>query len=1197
MGYISKDFIDKLLDRAHIDEVIGKFVDLKKAGANLSAKSPFSQDKTASLMVSVAKNMWKDFSSGKGGNIVTFVMEVKPCSYPEAIEIIAGIYNEPVEYVKDEWSEKRVEILAKKEVLRKVLNKVHELYFKKYQSLPIDHPAKIEVEGKRQYTPEIIADWGIGFAPDNYLYDLLKNSGKVSEGEALGVIKGQWDKYSNRIVYPIKDINGLLIGFGGRDISGKTNTAKWINPPVDSENLLYNKSKVWYGLDRAKFEIRKRGEVFITEGYNDVIAWHTNGLENTVASCGTAITEQQINEIKKLCTKAVFCMDPDEAGKKAVLKQLPEFIKAGFRTEVISLDADPDDYVRNHKSEITAAGGLEKIFKVPGTRKDGFAVLIEEFIKKDYFQLENELAHHRAILANEIVEFQDEKENLTYASGKIANDFIEAQNLLKEITLKHSKKSEEFTNQNAIVVDLKGKYEKSKNDIKNYAEPIQLKKQRKLVEELTTQYDLAYTNSDLKRSSGAKELCKIIINIQDDSHFEIYLSWIQKESKIAKAKLNAWIKELRAENLEVTTDDDTIPLEYELPKDVTIPFKQLEQDINLFGLFMANNKIYFSHRNERKVYFTPLSNFEIEIIQHMALDKFPSLLVRMKNVLNNEVIFDCPTESFNSLMRFKDVLSKHRNYIFTGKNEDLEKLYIYLSSKMGMGVKLETMGWQIDGRFWAWNNKVIVVDVEEKDKDQFISENGQYIKDDVHYYIPSANKIFEKNKYKYNSEKSFKEIKNPASLYEILSLTAKVHRHHYISPFLYAISTLFRDVVTDTLDHYPILFLYGKGGTGKDELAEIILSFFGKPQKPINLESELSTAKATMRVLAQFINGMIMFSEYKRGNQKQDGALKSVYDLTGYSIGTIESKFSTDYIPVETGLLLTGNEFPDHDPLLQRLIWNQMDKNQFTQEEQENMKKLKKLVKDGMSGFASDFIKYRNLVEEKFSDEHGKWMAILTPIFPEAKIRMIDNLSIISAFYGIFSDIFKFPFTQFEMIDHFKIGIQQQMYRINSSSLMVKFWDCFISSFRGPTEDRIQAKKMVNIEDTSLYMQWTNVYMKIQKQWYVLYRDSAPKKEVMMEEIIKIPGLFVQNHKVYSFDTGKQAVRSSAIELNIMQIDSEIKNNILGAFMEQVYSETLFSQEVENLKALYDEDEKKSGSEQKAELLDLNENGDWFDED
>ena len=322
MGYIKSTFIENLLDAAHIEVIIGKYVELKRAGANFKGKSPFQTERTGSLMVSPAKQIWKDFSSGKGGNMVNFVMEKETCSYPEAIEIIANHCGMMVEYENVEFTEKKKEQLEQKEKLRKVLNLVYELYQEEYKKLPVEHPAKKEVIQKREYDQDRIIDWGIAYAPDNFLYNKLKSSGYIKEGEALGLIKEQWDKYSNRVIYPIHDVNGLLIGLAGRDVSGKTNTAKWINPNVDAANVLYNKSKVWYGLHKAKTAIRKRNEVFITEGYNDVIAWQSNELENTVAACGTAITPMQINEIKKHCERAVFCMDPDKAGKSAVLKQI-----------------------------------------------------------------------------------------------------------------------------------------------------------------------------------------------------------------------------------------------------------------------------------------------------------------------------------------------------------------------------------------------------------------------------------------------------------------------------------------------------------------------------------------------------------------------------------------------------------------------------------------------------------------------------------------------------------------------------------------------------------------------------------------------------------------------------------------------------------------------------------------------------------
>lgn len=1175
MGYIKESCKDKILEAIHIEEVIGQFVELKRAGANFKGSSPFTDEKTPSFMVSPAKQIFKCYSSGKGGNAISFLME-KGMSYPEALEHCAKKYNIQIEYEAVEFSEKKVKQLEEKEKLRKVLKLVHDLYVEQYHNSAPEHSCRQEAEGKREYSKEKIIDWGIGYAPENFIYDKLKSSGYQKEGEALGLIhvseKGnKFDKYSNRVIYPIHDRNGLLIGLAGRDLSESSKMGKWINPPVNSENILYNKSRVWYGLHKAKMEMRRKSEVFIVEGYNDVIAFQSYGVENTVAPCGTAITDEQINELSKYCEKVIFCMDPDKAGIAAVLKHIPKFIKQGFRVDVLTLDLDPDDFVRKYHDAI-GFSGLYNMLNVPGVRVDGFQLLINEYIRKDYHQLAIDLKRETERLSELELQFKTEKQILSSEVTEIEGDLLQAKSLLKEIELSLGKKSDDYIDQSKTSTTLKANLDNKKHQLKNFTEPVELKQQKNIVTNTSITYEEAFKNSELHRSVGAKHLCSLIIDVKDDAFFRIYIDWIANEAKVLKSTLNAWVKEFRSET-EVEEVYDYDDLEYELPKEVKIPFKDLENDIKNFGLFMANNKIFFSFgkASEGKVVFVPLSNFDIEILQHMADEKYASLLIRMKNVMKNETIFDCPTETFNSLIRFKDVLSKHHNFIFKGKNDHLDKLHIYLSSKMGKGVKLDVPGYQLEGKFWVFNNLIITYEGELKT----IDENGRYIQDNVHYYIPSANKIFKNNPYKYMQDKNFKHIKNEIPFFEFMTQAAKVHRQHYISPILYGITSLFRDLVISKLNSFPILFLYGQGGTGKDELGRMVMSLTGVPQMPISLEAEISTQKATMRMLAKFRNGIMMFSEYKRGNQKQDGALKGIYDNIGYSIGTIESKFSTDYIPVESGLILTGNEFPESEPLLQRLIWTQMDKNVFTQEEKKHMELHKIHLSNGMSEYAIVFLQHRKLVEEKFLDKYNEWSAILTKIFPDVKVRIVNNLSVIAAIYDIFSNIVQFPFNKFEMIDNFKIGVEQQMKRINSTSVLAKFWECFISCFRGNVNDRIQAHKVVNIEGSSLYIQWTHVFSKIQIQWYLIHKEAAPRKDVIMEEIKKIPNCYINYHDVYSFEKGRGKVRSSAIELNLLSIDGTIRNDILGAFMEQIYSDSLFGEdEMRNVESLY-EDKKK----------------------
>ena len=1047
MGYIKREFIDKILDIAIIQDVIADFVELKRSGANLKGKSPFVEEKSPSFMVSPVKQIWKDFSSGKGGNLINFLMELKGWSYPEAIEYLAQKYNESIQYEDSEMAQKKAAEISKKEKIRPVLKATLEQYQKQFHQLPDNHPAKQEIFEKRKYTQDDIIEWGIGYAPENFLYDLLKNSGRVKEGIELGLLgEGQhnvYDKYTNRVIYPIHDKNGLLIGLAGRDLSGKKEAAKWINPKVDSDNILYDKSKVWFGLHKARTEIRKRNEVFIVEGYNDVIAMHKYGCINTVAPCGTAITEQQMNELRKLCDKIVFVMDPDAAGKRSVVKHAEIFLKLGFRVEVITLDFDPDDFSRAYADVISLCGGLQVMFNHE-IRKDAFKILMEEKLQ----------------------------------------------------------------------------------------------------------------GSDIDKSKGAQSLAELIAQISDSAMVEIYAGWLQKESKIKITSIKKWIKDYQ-ESIVVEFVSNSFT-QYELPKNINIPLPELEEDIKRYGLFIANNQIWAAlpEGTDGKVYFSSLSNFEIEIINHMRDEGKAKKLVRIKNVVNKEYIFDTDSENFLTLIGFRKMVSNHGDFRFKGNANDLMKLCDYLFEKMGSGSKIDVLGWQPDGKFWCWNNNALT----EDGKDVEINDNGILILNDVHYYIPSANSIYKNDTTKFPSQKRFIKMHNPINFSTFLMQVYKVHREHTISAILFGFTCLFRDVVIEKLNRFPILFLCGPGGTGKDELIEIVQGLTGIPQSPINLEANISTAKGAVRSTAQFRNGISLLSEYKRGNREHDGMLKQFYDNIGYTKGNLDSHISTDYVPIESGVILTGNDFPDVEPLIQRLVWNEMSKNIFNSDELKEFDKLKDMMRDGMSGYAHEILRHRKAIVEDLDKVQRNWKQILKETFPEAKERMIANMSILASFYQILRDkqIVQFPFTQHDMIQHFREGVNNQLRRINSGSMLNKFWDVFIACLRGSMDNRITVHREVNIESNLLYLQWSRMYGIINKQWWQMYHEAPPTKSTLMEQV-ESAGLIKEKVSSYSFDTGRAAVRSSAIVIDMNNMNDILKDDIIMSVSFQMNEGTLFN--------------------------------------
>ena len=1040
MGYITKYCVEEVLDAVRIEEVIGDFVSLKKQGPNFKGLSPFVDEKTPSFVVSPVKQIYKDFSSGKGGTAVNFLMEKLNIPFNEAIEMLAKKYTIDIEYENAEIAAQKKHELDRKEKLRETLESVYKLYRDEFAKVPDHHPARIEVESKRGYSREDIIEWGIGYAPENFLYDKLKNSNKVKDGIDLGLIKegnyqNKYDAYTERVIYPIHDANGLLVGMAGRSLKEKPRS-KWINPTVDQANILYQKSKVLFGYHKAKDMIRKRNEVYLVEGYNDVIAWHKYGCENTVAISGTAIAPAQLNMLKRICDKVVFCLDPDKAGDAAVLKFIPDCLAIGFRVEVCNLPMDPDDFSRDDMVlRYLKDGHLNDILKSEGARVDGFKLLME--------------AH-------------------------LVGDAID-------------------------------------------------------------------------RVKGAEKVAKILASVKDKPTRIIYEDWLAKESGVAKKQVQDWIKEVDAKEKEEEEKYNVIKdWEIELPKEVTTPLEQLLPDIKKYGLYQSDNKIFVCNGG----YSFSVSNFSIEILQHMNDEKFPKKLLRVRNVENKEVIFDTNSENLNSLQQFFNAMTGQGNFLFKGESKHLKLLLPYLMDKMGDGKKIDVLGWQPDAEIFVFNNKCI----DDYGQEVPMDENGIIVYNNVHYYVPSANKIYKKAPNRFVAQKKFRVVENPTDFNIVLSEIKSVHREHSISAILFILASLFRDIIVKDIKAFPIFFLYGPGSSGKDELSRIIQSFTGDPQSSINLEGGASTMKAQIREFAQFRNGISQLSEYKRGDVKLDGMIKGLWDLNGYKRGNIESLVSTDEVSIEAAVILTGNEYPQPAPLIMRLLWNEMIKNEFTEAEMDKFDKLKDIVDKGLSGYAFELMKHRQMVKENFARKQREWKVMISQAFPGAIARMVTNYSIIATMYTLFKDIINFPFTQQEMMEYFRVCIDQQLTKINTSSVTTRFWDIFVSSLRGNKDDRLQANQVVAVEGTNLFVNWKHTYSKIQRSWYVHFQESAPSSTSLLEALKKA-GHVVEQLSKHAFRPGKPengGIRTSALRIDMTKLEEELMNDIVGSVMFQL---------------------------------------------
>ena len=347
---ITKATIDTVFETARVEEVIGDFVQLKRAGSNFKGLSPFSDERSPSFMVSPVKQIWKDFSSGKGGNAVAFLMEHEHFTYPEAIRYLAKKYNIEIEETEQTQEEK-----ANTDV-RESMYLVSEFAKNYFQDTLLNSE-----EGKaigysyfkeRGFSADTIKKFALGYSPevwDSFSKEALGKGYKLEflESTGLTIVKEDKliDRFRGRVMFPIQSMSGRILGFGGRILTNDKKAAKYLNSP---ESDIYHKSKVLYGIFQAKQAIAKQNNCYLVEGYTDVIQFNQTGIENVVASSGTALTPDQIRLVNRLTKNITVLYDGDAAGLRASIRGIDLILEEGMNVRVCTFPEgeDPDSFAK-----------------------------------------------------------------------------------------------------------------------------------------------------------------------------------------------------------------------------------------------------------------------------------------------------------------------------------------------------------------------------------------------------------------------------------------------------------------------------------------------------------------------------------------------------------------------------------------------------------------------------------------------------------------------------------------------------------------------------------------------------------------------------------------------------------------------------------------------------------------------------------
>ncbi len=551
---ISKATIDKIFSTIRVEEIIGEYVQLKRAGSNFKGLSPFHDEKTASFVVSPSKQIWKDFSSGKGGTAISFLMEIENFTYPEALRHAAKKYGIEIEEDTRELTEDE----KKSQTDKELLFKIHEIASNFFQEQLFETE-----EGKtvgysyfkeRALRDEIIKKFQLGYSPEKknafteyaldkgYSKEILEKSGLsiFPENSPNGV-----DRFRERVIFPIHSFSGRVLGFGARILKNNVKTAKYLNSP---ETEIYHKSNVLYGLNQSKQSISKNNLCLLVEGYMDVIALHQSGIENVVSSSGTALTVEQIKLIKRLTENVTILFDGDKAGIKASFRSIDMLLSESMNIRVLLFPDgdDPDSFARKHPQEY-----VENFIQKEA--KD-FIDFKAEILLKEAGDDPIKKAESIRDIVKSVGFVQNALKQEIYLK-EVSNKFqLSEQSLFNELNVQKQLQKQQTTPQHKQETPIKPKLEKV-TDVFETVNPILV------LEEKMVELMLKYGDRILNRTDDANNAYQITVIEEIITHLEVDQCEIQSplnQKIIDEIKSGIAENELRSGNFFMTLMDEEI---------------------------------------------------------------------------------------------------------------------------------------------------------------------------------------------------------------------------------------------------------------------------------------------------------------------------------------------------------------------------------------------------------------------------------------------------------------------------------------------------------------------------------------------------------------------------------------------------------------------------------------------------------------
>jgi len=1083
---IAPDLVARIKEAAQIQDVINDFITLKKEGVNYKTSCPFHDENTSSFIVSPSKGIYTCFGCGKTGGAVNFVMEYENISYHDALKFISNKYN--IEIPEKELSNEELALFKKRESELSSISKLKETY----HSELLKNQTALNYLLERGISIETINSWFLGwsengFFSDRIIYPIFNLTGNVYGFTGRTINPDKQPKYKNSPEDNYFKKSELLFGLyqGKRQISkvDKCYIVEGQHDVLQMFQLGYSNTVAPSGTALTLHQIKQVKR--FTKNIVLMLDSDLAGIKATIKNISPMLSEQVNIRIIALPEGE----DPDSFIRKNNAEKSKEFIA---KNEIDFIEFKANHYKKEIETDPTIKGAL--ITEIT----NDISLIHDKNVRKVYIQIcakifdvkENELVKDIAILRekmklnsdegvffafDEALESIKEQKQVNIISNN--NDVIDYHlkdnrnyigmncvQLKKEQILKLKKITK------TVIFDefLTSAFEKENKDetptVKNLKRLISFGFDVRMREASDLEIDedsgdvleVSYINftdwyldkvadiispADDSFTSSAIEYIAELLSFLPDSTRMTKFANVQLKFKSKNVKLLIGdFKKILAKYLNINAKAFVPNNERnEITGDNQLDLNSEQyNDLNRYQHYFKDNAIY--HMNGKNGRLDKVSNFIITPIIHSNTSSGHFKLFEMTNEFNLKVSISLDTKDLNDVRKFKCKVEEKGNFVFKGSQYELDNIKERLYSNTTYSVEIEQLGWQNEG-FWAWADGITTTlgDFNTVDK------NGLITYGEKNYLIKPFSNLYATDKTALLNEKKFIHKTSETTFKEWSSLYLEVFGDNSMLSIC-ALTTCFYSDAIFKLVHgeLPLINYFGPKGTGKTQQADSLLAFFGEKQPVNNLQKV--TLYGLSQTLKLFHNSFCLIDEYKNSlDMKFIELLKSIYNRQGKIQGNFNQQGSkTEHIPINQMALLCGQDLPTLDvALLERCICLTAYKNDYSNDDKNRYKVLKDMEEGGFSHLTDSFLKYRDLIIEKFAESNTILQDIVSEACKDVSVRLQKNLTTILTSFHILQDKFEFPFTFQEVLDFGINVIKEQQKFIESSDDLKNFWSIF----------------------------------------------------------------------------------------------------------------------------------------------------------